>query len=153
MEKKRKLKEMYEESVKRQKEEPDNYRNNIRSERLETRLKNNLRQAQKVCQNLDTTAAESKGKKPSLNVFWRGLDREREREHNEKRFRNRLMFERSSNLLGDSDNEEYDNVVQSLEDEDTELDEFEALPLEDQFTTILRYMREKYFYCFWYTIC
>ena len=31
-----------------------------------------------------------------------------------------------------------------------ELDEFEALPLDNQLEMILHYMRETYFYCFWY---
>jgi hypothetical protein len=150
MHKKRKLKELYEDSVKRQKEDSDSYRNTVRSERLEARLQENLKQAQKVCQNLDTKAAESDGNAIPSNVFWRGLDRDRELEHKEKRFRNRIMYERSANPLGESDDEEYDSVVQDLEGEDTELDEFEALPLENQLEMVLHYMRETDFYCFWY---
>jgi hypothetical protein len=154
MDKKRKLKELYEDSLKRQKGDSDTYRLNVRSERLETRLKNNLRQAQKVCQNLDTKAAEnestdSTAPKELPNVFWRGLERDREMKQKEKRFRRRVLYERSANILGESDDEEYDNVVQ-VEEEDEELDEFEALPLENQLEMILHYMREKYFYCFWY---
>ena len=154
MDKKRKLKELYEDSLKRQKEDSDTYRLNVRSERLEARLKDKLREAQKVCQNLDTEAAE-KGSaettsiKELPNVFWRGLERDREMEQKEKRFRSRVLYERSANLLGESDDEEYDNVVQ-VDCEDEELDEFEALPVENQLEMILHYMREKYFYCFWY---
>lgn len=156
MDKKRKLKELYEDSLKRQKEDSDTYRLNVRSERLEARLKNNLRQAQKVCQNLDTKAAEnestdSAAAKELPNVFWRGLERDREMAQKEKRFRRRVLYEQSRNLLGESDEEEYDNVVQ-VEEEDEELDEFEALPLENQLEMILHYMREKYFYCFWYRL-
>src|SRR5271170_4348521 len=154
MDKKRKLKELYEDSLKRQKEDSDTYRLNVRSERVETRLKNNLRQAQKVCRNLDTKAAEKDSTdnttpKDLPNVFWRGLEGDREREQKEKRFRRRVLYERSANLLGESDDEEYDNIVQ-VQDEDEELDEFEALPLENQLEMILHYMRENYFYCFWY---
>ena len=154
MEKKRKLKELYEDSLKRQKEDSDTYRLNVRSERLEARTRNNLREAQKVCQNLDTKAGEkertdSQTKQELPNVFWRGLERDREIEQKEKRFRSRVLYERSANLLGESDDEEYDNVVQ-VDDEDEELDEFESLPLENQLEMILHYMREKYFYCFWY---
>src|SRR5271169_4507635 len=136
MDKKRKLKELYEDSLKRQKEDSDTYRLNVRSERLETRLRNNLREAQKVCQNLDTKAIEKETtdgqtKQELPNVFWRGLERDREMEQKEKRFRRRVLYERSANLLGESNDEEYDNVVQ-VDDEDEELDEFESLPLENQ---------------------
>ena len=152
MDKKRKLKELYEDSVKRQKDDSDSYRDTVKSERLEARLQENLKQAQKVCQNLDTKAAESTGKEVTSNVFWRGLDRDREMEHKERRFRNRIMYERSANPLGESDDEEYHSVVQDLEGDDAELDQFEALPMENQLEMILHYMRETYFYCFWYVL-
>jgi hypothetical protein len=148
MDKKRKLKELYEESVKRQKEDSDTYRNSLKSERLEARLQENLRQAQQTCQTFDLRAAEKGLIKEPRNVFWRGLDREREMQEKEKRFRRRIMYEKSANILGESDEEEYDTTVQEL-DEDVELDEFEVLPLEKQFEMILHYMRETYNYCFW----
>lgn len=144
MEKKRKLKELYEDSVKRQKQNSDSYLNAVRSERLETRLRENLHLAQKTCQSLDLK------QNIENNVFWRGLDRERESIEKEKRFRRRLLYERSANFLGESDDEEYDDVVQ--DNDDAELDEFEALPPENQLEMILYYMREKYYYCFWYPI-
>jgi Domain of unknown function (DUF4187) len=146
MEKKRKLKELYEESLKRQ----EDYRDDFRSERLEAHLREKIKEAQRVCQNLDTQAAEKAGTKVESNVFWRGLDRERENEEKERRFKRRMLYEQSPNLLGDSDDEEYDKTVQPLDDEDTELDEFEALPLGSQLEMIVHYMREKYFYCLWW---
>lgn len=152
MDKKRKLKELYEDSVKRQKEDSDSYLYAVRSERLEAKLRESLHLAQKTCQSLDIKAAEGSENKEPSNVFWRGLDRERESIEKEKRFRRRLLYEGSANLLGESDNEEYEKVVQELDDEDVELDEFEALPLENQLEMILHYMRETYYYCFWYGI-
>ena len=150
MDKKRKLKELYEDSVKRQKEDADSYLNTVRTERMEAKLRENLRQAQKTCQTLDLKASEKSGNKEGdSNVFWRGLERERESIEKEKRFQRRILYEASSSLLGGSDGEEYDKVVQELDDEDPELDEFEALPLENQLEMILHYMRETYFYCFW----
>src|SRR2546423_1383735 len=128
MEKKRKLKQLYEDSVKRRKQDSESYLSTIRSSRLEIKLRENLRQAQKTCQTLDIKAAELAGKEVILNVFWRGIDRERELAEKDKRFKNRLMYERSANLLGESDDEEYEGTVQNLEDEDEELDEFEGLP-------------------------
>lgn len=149
MAQKRKLKELYQDSVKRQKNDSDSYRDTVRSERLEARLQINLRQAQKVCLNLDTKAAETAGIEIPRNVFWRGVDRERETAEKEKLFRRRVMYEASANPLGESDDEEYDSVVQEMEGDDAELDEFEALPLDNQLEMILHYMRETYFYCFW----
>ena len=149
MEKKRKLKELYQDSVKRQKEDSDSYRNAVRSEHLEAQLRRNLQKAQQTCQTLDIKAAEAEKKEVLSNVFWRGLDRERESREKEKRFARRVLYERSSNSLGESDDEGYDRVEQEVDDEDEELDEFEALPLEYQHEMILHYMRETYHYCFW----
>ena len=144
MEKKRKLKEAYEQSVKRQKEDSDAYLDNFKTEREEARLAENLRQAQMVCQNLDHDAAEKKGVDLKKNVLWRGLDRKREKEHEERRARNKKLYERSA-----FDDEEYDTQEVKLEGEDEELDEFEGLPLEEQMDKVLTYMRETYYYCFW----
>jgi hypothetical protein len=152
MHKKRKLKELYEDSVKRQKEDSDSYVNAVRSEKMEARLRENLRQAQKTCQSLDIKADEGKESKELSNVFWRGLDRERESIEKEKQFRRRILYEASANLLGESSDEEHGKVEQEIDDEDAELDEFEALPLENQLEMILHYMRETYYYCFWYVI-
>jgi hypothetical protein len=145
MEKKRKLKELYEESLKQQ----DDFRGDIRSEREETRLREKLREAQQVCQNLDTQAAEKKGVDVKPNLLWRGLDRERDHEEKERQFKRRMMYEPTVHPLGEESDGEYETTVQALEDEDTELDEFEALPLEDQLEKVLNYMRKKYCYCFW----
>jgi hypothetical protein len=143
MAQKRKLKELYEDSVKRQKNDSESYRDTVRSERLEARLQDNLRQAQKVCQNLDIKAAERAGIETPRNTFWRGLDRERGRAEKEEQFRRRIMYEGSSNLLGESDDEEYDTVVQEMDGDDTELDEFEALPVDNQLEMILVSSQEK----------
>src|SRR5579862_2133842 len=145
MERKRKLKELYEDSLKQQ----DTYREDIRSEKEEARLKARLLEAQQVCQNLDAQAAEKKGLEVPPNVIWRGLDRERDTELKVRQFKRRMMYEASGTPLGEVSDDEFDKVVQPLEDDDMELDEFEALPLEKQMEEVLSYMREKYFYCFW----
>jgi hypothetical protein len=94
-------------------------------------------------------AAEEARTEVVKNILWRGLDRDLEIQHRDKQFRNRLMYERRPNLLEDSDNEELSSVVQELEDDDEELNEFEALPLENKLDMVLHYMRETYWYCFW----
>jgi Domain of unknown function (DUF4187) len=150
MEKKRKLKELYEESLKRQKQDSDTFLNNFRSEQLDAQMKKHLHQAQLVCQTLDMKASENKEDKSiRYNVFWRGLEKDREDELKEKQFRRRMLYERSA-VSQDADSD-YEDVVQELDDEDEELEEFRALPIENQLEMILHYMREKYYYCFWYT--
>jgi len=149
MEKKRKLKELYETSSKRQKEDFDNFRDTLRSERADTQLRKNLRQAQEACQTLDNEAAERDGKKSFTNVLWRGLVKERDEEEMEKLRRHRIYNERTTNVLEEDEEVEYADTVQPLEGEDIELEEFEAFSVEEQLDKILHYMREKYFYCFW----
>jgi Domain of unknown function (DUF4187) len=149
MEKKRKLKELYETSSKRQKEDADNFLGTLRSERADAELRKNLRQAQETCQTLDTEAAERDGKKAPFNFLWAGLVKERDEEEMEKRRRHRMYNERTTNVLEEDEEIEYGDTVQPLEGEETELEEFEALSVEEQLEKVLRYMREKYFYCFW----
>ena len=144
------MKDLYEDSVKRQKDDPESYRNNIRSDRVRAKMETDFVAAQKVCQNLDIKAAEEAGTEVVKNILWRGLDRDIETQQNDKLFRNRLMYERCPDLLEDSDNEEYSSVVQALEDDDEELNEFEALPLDNKMEMVLHYMRQTYCYCFWY---
>ena len=146
MAKKRKLKEAYDESVKRQKEESEAYVNNLRAERECAHLRENIRQAQLVCQNLDEANVEKMDQKAKSNVLWRGLVRERTQDREDQLRRKRLLYEHSP-----FDHEEYDKNEVKLEKEDTELDEFEALPLELQLNKILLYMRDTYYYCFWYS--
>ncbi|KAK0633445.1 hypothetical protein B0T14DRAFT_506780 [Immersiella caudata] len=40
-------------------------------------------------------------------------------------------------------------VAHDLDDEDTELDEFNALPLEERLGKVAKYLREEHRYCFW----
>jgi hypothetical protein len=131
-------------------DDPETYRNNIRSERLQAKLESDFIQAQKVCQNLDVKAAEAAGTEVVKNILWRGLDRDIETKEREKQFRHRLMYERRLNLLEGSEDEEYSSTVQELEDDDEELNEFEALPIANKLDMVLHYMRETYWYCFWY---
>ena len=149
MEKKRKLKELHEISSKRQKEDSDNFRDTLRSERADAQLRNNLRRAQETCQTLDNEAAEHDGKRGFANVLWRGLVKERDEEEMEKLRRHRIYNERTTHVLEEDEEVEYADTVQPLEGEDTELEEFEAFSVEEQLDKILHYMREKYFYCFW----
>ena len=143
------MKDLYENSVKRQKDDSDTYRNNIRSERLQVKMETVLLEAQKVCRNLDINAAENAQIELAKNILWRGLDRDFDRQHRDRQIRNRMLYENGSNLLGDSDDNEYNSSVQELDTDDEELDKFEALPLENKIDMVLYYMRETYFYCFW----
>ena len=48
-----------------------------------------------------------------------------------------------------AENEGGDLELEPLDDEDEELDEFNALPLEERLMKLVKYMREKHWYCFW----
>ena len=143
------MKELYEDSLKRRKEESDTYRNNISAERLQAKLETDFIQSQKVCQNLDIKAAEVADTEVFKNILWRGLDRGLEMQLRDKQFRNRMMYERRPNRQEGYDNEEYSSVLQKLDDDDEKLDEFEALPIENRIDMVLHYMRVTYWYCFW----
>lgn len=143
------MKDLYQDSVKRQKDDSDTYRDNIRSGRLQVKLETDLLEAQKACRNLDINAAENARIELAKNILWRGLDRDLDRQHRDGQIRNRMMYEKGPNLLEDSDDDEYNSVVQELETDDDELDKFEALPLQNKIDMVLHYMRETYFYCFW----
>ena len=131
--------------------------------------------AQKVAERLDIEQEEKISgsgdskltpveKRPlkSLNVLWRGLIKERrEREANEnmkREVQNSLTYRKPD--FAESDDEEDSskpskqrNVVeffeQDLEDEDDELEEFNALTPVERLDRVAQYLRSTHLYCFW----
>ncbi|KAK7908010.1 hypothetical protein PG985_015313 [Apiospora marii] len=100
----------------------------------------------------------------SIHVFWRGLVRQREEADRDRRMRHDLEQSLSSRLptYGEGDDEDdadarqamgrSDQVVApfgDLEDEDAELDEFNALEPEARLQRLVAYLRDDYRYCFW----
>ncbi|KAL1837958.1 hypothetical protein VTJ49DRAFT_3229 [Mycothermus thermophilus] len=108
----------------------------------------------------------------SIPVEWRGLVRAREEEERDKRMRHDLehgLVSLSSSrgqggLPGYDDPEEDEDdrralgkdapktshvVADDLDEEDPELDEFDALPVEDRLRRVVEHLRKEYRYCFW----
>ncbi|KAI0135534.1 hypothetical protein F4814DRAFT_26540 [Daldinia grandis] len=96
----------------------------------------------------------------SIPVVWRGLIRSREEAERDRRMRHDL--EQSSTRLPTfvEDLEDDDKTalgktatayvqVEDLEEEDAELDEFNALEVEERLKRLVEYLRKRYHYCFW----
>ncbi|KAI1779997.1 hypothetical protein F4818DRAFT_161684 [Hypoxylon cercidicola] len=97
----------------------------------------------------------------SIPVVWRGLVRSREEAERDRRMRHDL--EQSSTRLPtyvDDLEDEDDRTaagkvqttyapVEDLEEEDPELDEFNALDVEERLRRLVAYLRKEYNYCFW----
>jgi hypothetical protein len=115
----------------------------------------------------ETTAAGKKRKistKPlkQINVLWRGLIRKREEKQRDQRMRNDLQQSLSLRLPSyDDTNEDADDrramgkeatqymLVEDLEEDDPELDEFNALDPAQRLEKLTQYLRDEYNYCFW----
>ncbi|XXG94666.1 Serine/threonine-protein kinase env7 [Hypoxylon texense] len=97
----------------------------------------------------------------SIPVVWRGLVRSREEAERDRRMRHDL--EQSSTRLPtyvDDLEDEDDRLaagkvrtayapVEDLEEDDPELDEFNALEVEERLRRLVAYLRKEYNYCFW----
>ncbi|KAG9240823.1 hypothetical protein BJ878DRAFT_523948 [Calycina marina] len=96
-----------------------------------------------------------------INVLWRDLVRKREEK--ERDCRMRYDFQQSFSRLPtyDDPNEDADNKkamgktqtqyvpVEDLEEEDPELDRFNALEPAERLERLVKHLREEYSYCFW----
>ena len=100
----------------------------------------------------------------SIHVVWRGLVRQREEAERDRRMRHDLEQSLSSRLPpygqgADEDDADArramsksDQIVapfEDLEEEDTELDEFNALEPDARLQRLVAYLRDDYRYCFW----
>ncbi|KAE9381723.1 hypothetical protein N431DRAFT_425300 [Stipitochalara longipes BDJ] len=176
-EKKRKFREEVEKEGKRVKAEEGEYRERLRKEREEVRLEGQVGSAMRVAERLGAereeervenvvTEADSTRKisaKPlkQINVLWRGLVRKREEKERDRRMRYDLQQSLSRLPTYDDPDEDRDDrkalgkdhiqhtLVEDLEEEDPELDEFNALDPADRLEKLVRYLREEYHYCFW----
>lgn len=180
--KKRKLREAYEEHAKKakvEKETEEEYFQAMAQERKNKRMEGQFIGAQKVAEKLDTEADEDVGEddtpkqpavpaddrsKPlkSIPLIWRGLVRFRLEKESEGLMRKALET-RSSRLptYDDPDEDEDDQrglgkddkskmvVHEDLTEEDTELEEFDALEPSEKLEKAVKYLRDKHNYCFW----
>ncbi|PYI19182.1 hypothetical protein BO99DRAFT_148225 [Aspergillus violaceofuscus CBS 115571] len=124
----------------------------------------------------DDTAGEPATSKPQkvkptsqINILYRGLVREREEKERNLQMRHMLQTSLSSGFFPnprlpgqndptlDRDDEEAIGgqrepsmvLEQELEEDDPELDEFNALDPSEQLSRLVRYLRDQHHYCFW----
>lgn len=96
-----------------------------------------------------------------INVLWRGLVRRRDEKERDRRMRYDLHQSLSRLPTYDDPNEDDDDkramgkepvqhtLVEELEEEDPELDAFNALPSAERLEQLVMHLREEYSYCFW----
>ncbi|KAE9981702.1 hypothetical protein BLS_007099 [Venturia inaequalis] len=176
-EKKRKFREEAEQEAKKVKVEQVGYRDRMRMEREEKRLQSQILAAQKVTERLDVEAETNQDEasrevsdkvavdqRPlrSINVLWRGLVRFRREKDAERRMKAELQTSLSSKLpsYDDADEDDEDQLaysrkrthaeyVDDLDEVDKELEEFNELDVADRLELVVKYLRTRYFYCFW----
>ncbi|KAK3311257.1 uncharacterized protein B0T15DRAFT_68076 [Chaetomium strumarium] len=171
-ERKRKIREAAEaagERAKRAKAEEGEYRERMRREREAARLERQVMAGQKVAERIalekedeeqgrDTTSSRPLKAVP---VVWRGLVRAREEAERDRRMRYDLEQGLSRLPTYEDPEEDEDDrkalgkarttyvAAEDLDEEDAELDEFNALPPEERLRQVVTYLREGYHYCFW----
>jgi hypothetical protein len=176
-EKKRKFREEVEKEGKRVKAEEGEYRERLRKEREEVRLEGQVGAAMRVAERLDGEKEGEKEAKlgtndgtkrkistkplKQINVLWRGLVRKREEKERDGRMRYDLQQSLSRLPTYEDPDEDTDDkralgknhiqhtLVEDLEEEDPELDEFNALDPADRLEKLVKYLREEHNYCFW----
>lgn len=178
-EKKRKFREAAEErDVKAAKMDPLEYRDRVRREREEARLEAQFFAAQRLVERMDegkeekgdNAPADSTKKKTqsissrplkSISVLYRGLVRHREEKERDRRMRYDLEQSLSRLPTYEDDNEDEDDkkalgkgstvfaASEDLDEEDEELDAFNALDIKERLEQVLNHLRDKHQYCFW----
>lgn len=172
-EKKRKMKEKWDEAerlVKRSKEEEGDYLEMRRQEEKDKRLERELDKAQKTAELLTARKAEDNGEPDRLdipvkdvNVLWRSRVRRRAVIIHEKKQRQELndaIGSRLPTLVADEDEDDdskiaqgrdlapfYTTLEEELEVEDSELADFENLPIAERLEKLLTYLRATFNYC------
>lgn len=177
-EKKRRFREEVEKEGKRIKADEGEYRERVRREREEGRLEHLIGTAMRVAERMasekeeelstggDGEVTSKKGPRRSeplktINILWRGLVRKREEAERDRRMRYDLHQSLSRLPTYDDGDEDTDDkkalgktpiqyaLVEDLEEEDLELEEFDALEPMERLQKIVNYLREEYNYCFW----
>jgi len=112
-------------------------------------------------EDVDGSSVVDKLPLKSIPVVWRGLIRQR-RQQEAERSRQRLFKDHlqrvseddsdEEGLLGDSKPGRTNGrvfVEEDVDEEDEELDEFNALQAQERLRRVVEYLRERYHYCFW----
>ncbi len=172
-ERKRKLREAAEEAgerAKRGRVDEGEYRERLRREREEARWERQLVGAQKVAERMAGEREEANGEgnkgvvsRPlkAVPVVWRGLVKAREEGERNRRMRHDLEQGLARLPTYEDDEEDEDDktalgkasttyvTAEDLDEEDPELDEFDALPADERLRRVVEHLREEYYYCFW----
>lgn len=97
----------------------------------------------------------------SINILWRGLVRGREEKERDRRMRYDLHQSLSRLPTYNDTHEDQDDkaalgktpiqyrLVEDLEEEDQELDEFNALEPAERLQKLVEHLRQEHYYCFW----
>jgi hypothetical protein len=89
----------------------------------------------------------------SKSLLYRPLVRDRLTKERERRARydlNQSLSRNEEYTEEDADDKlAFSNEVQDLDEEDTELEEYEGLPIAERLHKVIKHLREKYWYCFW----
>jgi hypothetical protein len=165
--------------TKRTKVDEGDFRERTRLEQQQKRLDSQVLNAMKVAERLDEaekgtleqdltrpvdgpTKAEAEAKLASkkiplssINVLWRSIVRDRLEKERSRRMRHDL-YQSLSRLptYDDPDEDEQDkqamgNDVEDIEEEDLELDKFNALAPAERLEKLVVHLREMHHYCFW----
>lgn len=175
-ERKRIWREEIERGVKRVKRDEGDYRERVREEREAARLEGMVGAAMRALEQMEAdeevevqekTAAGKKrtiSARPlkSYNVLLRGLIRKREEKERDRRMRHDLQTSLSSRLPSyDDATQDVDDeralgkeatqymLFEDLDEEDLELDEFNALSPAERLEKLTKYLREGHRYCFY----
>jgi hypothetical protein len=177
-EKKRKFREEVEAQQdvdKKRKVEASEFRERQQKEREDKRMEGQVWGAMKVCERLEEEeeaahSAEQNGDPPkrrqskplkSVDVLWRTLVKQRAINERDRRMRYDLhqsLSRRPDYDDPDEDKEdkmalgkkgEVEEVDIDLDEEDAELDEFEALEVSEKLEKLVSFLRDKWHYCFW----
>ncbi|TIA62946.1 hypothetical protein D6C77_02430 [Aureobasidium pullulans] len=162
-EKKRKIREAMEElqgKEKKQKAEEGEYRIRVAAEREEKKKEGQWWGAMKVCEKLDTEEEEEKtGRKAEVpakraNLLWRNLAMQREQRDRDRVLRKGALDSLSSRYQDDEadadDKIAMGTEIEEYEDEeDKELDDYNALEIGERLDKVVEYLRKTYHYCFW----
>jgi hypothetical protein len=122
-----------------------------------------LRRGEEVETKTDAGKTRTVATKPlkQINVLWRGLVRKREEKERDRRMRYDLHQSLSRLPTYDDPTEDVEDkralgkdriqhtLVEDLEEEDPELDEFNAMEPNERLQKLVEFLREQYYYCFW----
>ena len=156
-ERKRKLRQAFEEVEQGEKAEQGGFRERVAREREEKRTEGQIVGAMKVLEGLEEeneAGAVESGKKKRVNVLYRGLVRQRQEQERERRAKYDLHQSLSRHPTYEEDEDEESRSVwgaeeEDVEEEDEELEAFEKLEPRKKLLRLVEELKTKYWYCYW----